>query len=210
MQESRAKGLQTWTEQQVAAKQGTMQVTDSSQPGTNDWVCLHGAPQGLGESANSEGGCTADAQLGGESANDSQLEDVWADESQPEDYWGDDLQAEQEHDWDDESQHGDDCVDDLQPDDKSIDELQQEGGHGNHSQPDSKSVDDLQQGDDCANNLQAEGDCADGEAPLGPRNWPGCEVEEELVPLDAMPDCGQWDEEVQSDLCLSLSSDEEE
>lgn len=233
-QESRAKGLQSWTEQQAAAKQAAMQGSDPSRAGTSQWAYFGSPPMGLHyaqlmpeSSPESGDDSTAGERPQDDCANDPQPEDVSADESQPEDYLADDLQP--EHDWacpddsqpesvwarrrilqaDDSEQEGD-YADDSQPEDKSGDALQQEDDYANDLQPDVKGIDDIQQGNDCANKSQSESDGADGEGDPAFQNWPACENEEEPGPLDIMQESGQWEEDMQTDLCLSLSSDEEE
>ena len=158
-------------------------------------------------SPNSGDDCTADAQPedGVDDsqpedvwANDSQPEDVWADDSQPDSSWADDLQP--EHDWP--------CLNNSQPESASADESQQEDDYTDDLQPEDKCIDELQQEDGYANK-QSEGDCADDEGDLAPQNWPGCEGEEQRLLLGTTQDYGQWEQNVQSELCLSLSSDEE-
>ena len=210
MQESRAKGLQTWTEQQAAAKQAAMQVTDPDQAGTNDWLHLDCAPPSLHsiqvepESSPKSGDlslviCTADAQLENDCADGSQPEDVRANESQPEGYCASDSQP--EHDWA--------CLNNSQVKSAWADESRREDDYASALQPEDRRSDNLQQKDSYSNNVPSEGECADGEEGLAPQNWPGSEEAEQPWPLDTIPDCGQWEEDVQSDLCLNLSSDEE-
>lgn len=203
MQESQAKGLQTWTEQQAAAQQAGIQVTDPSQAGTNDWLHLDCAPSGLhsvqvmpAASPNSGDDCTADAQPE-DGADDSQPEDVWADDS-PDGSWADDSQL--EHDWP--------CLNNSQPESAWADESQQKDDYADDLQPEDIHIDELQQKDGYANK-QSEGNCADDEGDLAPQNWPSREEEEQPLLLGAMQDYGQWEQNVQSELCLSLSSDEE-
>lgn len=247
LQESRAKGLQTWTKQQAAAKHLAKQVTDPSQTDTNDWVSLDYGPQGLhcaqvmrgspsssgdGRSADSqtEDDCADDLQLENDCLDGSQLEEdylgevqpelCWADESQLEEDGGNDLQpegewacpneAQPESVWADDSRPEDDCADHLQPEDNQADESRPEDSNTNESQQEDIHTNESQQEDNGTNESQPEGDCAGYHGDLALQNQSGCGEEEELVPLYTMPDSSQWEVDVQSELCLSLSSDEEE
>lgn len=225
LQESRAKGLQTWTEQQAAAKQ----VTDPSQADTNDWVSLDCDPQALHSSqvmpesdspSRSGDGCSVESQTQDDCVDDLQPEDkypdgsqleedylgdlqpevFWADESQPEEDGGNDLQP--ECDWA--------CPNEAQPEDVWADDSRSEDDCANHLQPEDNSADKLQQEGICADESQPEGDHAGFDGDLALQNRSGCGEEEEPVLLDPTPDYGLWEVDVQSELCLSLSSDEEE
>lgn len=237
LQESRAKGLQTWTEQQAAAKHLAKQVTNSSQADASDWVSLDCNPQGLKSAqimpdspSSSADGCSVESQTEDDCAGDlltedncldgSQLEEdypddmqpeiVWADDSQSEDDGGNDLQpecgwacpdeAQPESVWAGDSRPEDDCVNHLQPEDSRAGESQQEDIRTEESQ----------QEDIGTNESQPEGDYAGCDGDPAPQNRSGCGEEEEAVPLYIMPDSSQWEVDVQSELCLSLSSDEEE
>ena len=186
MQESEAKGLQTYTQQQVAK-----QARDISKAGIGQQSCLDCASQGL---HSTELRPISPPSPEDDTADDSQPDSDCADDSRPNSDCADDSQP--EDDGTDDSQPSSDCADDSQPeDDCAVD-----------SQLEDVGTDDSQSVDKCADEPQPEDNCTGGhgEAVL---NWSGCEDEEERVFLKAVADYD--DEDTEGDLCLSLSSDEE-